>query len=129
MKQNKPKEYWIGPYENAVHPVGDPFYGGKTGREELPYTHVVESGFYEKLIGDLKNLVNIQCSSGNWNYDPYMQGMANGMILALSILEQKEPIFLNVPNKWLCDIKLSPTTLTDEELTDIITNDEDLKNE
>ncbi len=54
----------------------------------------------------IKNMVAIQCSSGNWNYDPYMHGMANGMILIEAMIEGKEPQYLDAPKKWLKDIKL-----------------------
>ncbi len=49
----------------------------------------------------LEELVGIQCSDGNWNADPYMQGMANGMILSLSTMTGKEPTFLEAPKRWL----------------------------
>lgn len=64
-------------------------------------------------INKIKELVKIQCSDGNWNYDSYMFGMANGMILVLSIIEDKEPEFLNAPKRWLCD---KPTTFHSLEL-------------
>ena len=50
----------------------------------------------------LRDLTQIQCSDGNWNYDPYMHGMANGMILALSLFEGGEPEYLESPTEWLC---------------------------
>ena len=49
----------------------------------------------------LKKCVDIQCSDGNWNYDGYMHGMANGMLLALGIFDGKDPRFLDAPKKWL----------------------------
>ena len=57
-----------------------------------------------KKIEQLKELVAVQCSAGNWNYDAYMHGLANGMILSLSILENKEPVYLDAPETWLKDI-------------------------
>ena len=48
-----------------------------------------------------KKVVDIQCSDGNWNYDPYQFGYANGMILALGIFDGKDPRFLEAPKKWL----------------------------
>lgn len=58
----------------------------------------------KKEIADLKDLLKVQCSNGNWNYDEYMYGMANGMILALSIFEHTEPKYLSAPKKWLKDL-------------------------
>lgn len=50
----------------------------------------------------LKEIVDIQCHDGNWNANRYMHGMANGLILALSIVEGNEnPAFLDAPAKWL----------------------------
>lgn len=37
-------------------------------------------------IDDLQNIVEIQCSPGNWDQDEYMRGMANGLSLAWNIL-------------------------------------------
>lgn len=55
-------------------------------------------------IEDLKNITKIQCSDGNWNYDPYMQGLANGMILSLAVLEDTEPQFKDAPEEgWLSE--------------------------
>jgi len=45
------------------------------------------------LINDLKNLVNIQGSKGNWDYNEYMRGMFNGMTLMIAIVEGREPIY------------------------------------
>lgn len=56
-----------------------------------------------KIMKDLEDILNIQCSNGNWNYDPYMMGLANGLIMANSIITNKEPKFLSAPKKWLKD--------------------------
>ena len=55
----------------------------------------------EDKIKDISDLVKLQCSNGNWNYDPYMHGMANGLILALATLTNEEPAYLEKPDKWL----------------------------
>ena len=56
----------------------------------------------------LKEMTAVQCSDGNWNYDPYMFGMANGMIFAISIFEDTEPHYLDAPEKWLKDLPERP---------------------
>lgn len=61
-----------------------------------------------KEIEQLRDLTKIQCAHGNWNYDPYMHGMANGMILALSIMEGTEPKYLDAPEQWLNGKKAEP---------------------
>lgn len=55
----------------------------------------------EEKIEELRTLVKTQMSDGNWNYDPYMHGMANGMILMLAVAEGKEPQYLDAPEKWI----------------------------
>lgn len=56
-----------------------------------------------KTVAILENLVAIQSSPGNFNYDPYMFGMANGMILMLATVTGTEPAYLDPPKKWLHD--------------------------
>lgn len=51
----------------------------------------------------LRNFRAIQFTSGNWDYAPYMQGMANGLELALSLFEDRDPVFLDPPAKWLSE--------------------------
>ena len=55
----------------------------------------------QKGIAALRNIVEIQTSDGNWNSSPYMQGMANGLIFALSLFERGRPQYLDPPDKWL----------------------------
>lgn len=52
----------------------------------------------------LREMKDVQCSDGNWNYDPYMHGMANGMIFAVSLFDDKEPEYLEAPERWLKDL-------------------------
>jgi hypothetical protein len=61
----------------------------------------------------LQDLIKTQTSDGNWNYDPYMHGMANGMIMSEAIIEDKEPKFLDAPEKWLKDAKISEKIIAD----------------
>lgn len=51
-------------------------------------------------IEALKEALKVQCSDGNWDYDPYMHGMANGMIFALSLFEAGRPKYLEAPLEW-----------------------------
>lgn len=62
----------------------------------------------KKEIEQLRDLTKIQCTHGNWNYDPYMHGMANGMILALAIMEGTEPKYLDAPDQYLKSKKTEP---------------------
>ncbi len=49
-------------------------------------------------IDRLRDLVKIQGEDGNWNDTPYMLGLYNGMELALSIMENREPTFRELTN-------------------------------
>ncbi len=57
-------------------------------------------GNIDKLF-QLKQLTDVQCDDGNWNYDPYMHGMANGMIFSQSVMEGCEPKYKDAPDTWL----------------------------
>ena len=57
----------------------------------------------EYSVKTLREMTAVQCSNGNWNYDPYMHGMANGMIFALSLFDGGEPKYLDAPKQWLKD--------------------------
>lgn len=52
-------------------------------------------------IEAIQDLLVIQGSNGNWNFDPYMQGLYNGLEIAYSIIVEKEPEFRNAPKVWL----------------------------
>lgn len=51
----------------------------------------------------LLSCIEVQCRKGNWNYDPYMHGMANGMIFAKACIEDTTPQYLSAPDKWIAD--------------------------
>ena len=51
----------------------------------------------------MRELLEVQGCDGNWNFDPYMHGLYNGIEFALSILEKREPAFRDAPDKWLAD--------------------------
>ena len=58
----------------------------------------------QNSVKSLREMIDIQCSDGNWNYDPYMHGMANGMLFALSLFDDKRPEYLKAPEVWLKDV-------------------------
>jgi len=53
----------------------------------------------KKRIGALKDVTDVQTSDGNWNHDAYMHGMANGLILAMAIMGDVKPEYLEAPEK------------------------------
>ena len=57
-----------------------------------------------KQIDLVKEMRDVQGMDGNWNFDPYMQGLYNGLEFAVSLLEKREPIFKDAPEKWLGDV-------------------------
>ena len=52
---------------------------------------------------DLDNIIKIQCSHGNWNYSAYMMGLANGLLIAKSVMTGEVAEFLEAPEEWLED--------------------------
>jgi len=52
---------------------------------------------YRVGLEALKEVTAIQCSPGNWDVDHYMHGMANGLILAVAIMEDRGPDYLTWP--------------------------------
>ena len=60
---------------------------------------------FSKVKANLKRVTDIHTGNGNWNYDPYMHGMANGLILASAIAEGTEPQYLTAPKKWIRKIE------------------------
>jgi hypothetical protein len=65
----------------------------------------------------LKDALDIQTADGNWNSDPYMHGMANGMIFCMAMLEDKEPEYLKAPKFWLSDLRVINDCLSGIEPT------------
>jgi len=56
---------------------------------------------YKRRIEDLKDICNIQCSKDNYDVSEYMRGMANGLLLAVSCFDDKEPKYFPAPKpKW-----------------------------
>lgn len=53
----------------------------------------------KKKIAQIKHCMDIQNSDGNWNYNEYMRGYSNGIILSYAIMENLEPEFLKIPEE------------------------------
>lgn len=66
-------------------------------------------------IKKLDDLVRIQLTDGNWNYDPYMHGMANGLLVAQAVVNDSEFEGLEAPEKWL-DSREGPVRPTEATL-------------
>lgn len=61
----------------------------------------------ETALKELDKVLTIQTADGNWNYDAYMHGMANGMIMARSCITGEDPDFIEAPKEWLADRPMS----------------------
>jgi hypothetical protein len=57
----------------------------------------------QNSLKKLRKMKVILCEDGNWNYDPYIQGLVNGLIFALSIFDGDQPDHLDSPKEWLGD--------------------------
>ena len=50
---------------------------------------------YEKSMGIANEMLELQGKNGNYNYDSYMLGLYNGMEYIVSLLEVREPKFID----------------------------------
>lgn len=64
----------------------------------------------EKKLALLKQMLEVQAQDGNWNYNFYTLGMYNGLEFAISVLEEREPVYKDEPNQWVKDLKRIKTT-------------------
>jgi hypothetical protein len=69
---------------------------------------------FKKAIESANDVLKVQGANGNWDYDPYMHGMYNGMEFILSMFENRSPEFREAPEKWLFQ---KPTT-TEKPITE-----------
>ena len=53
-----------------------------------------------KGIEALEAQVAVASSKGNYDCDPYMWGMANGLICALATMRDETPVYLDKPTEW-----------------------------
>jgi len=60
----------------------------------------------------MEDVLNIQLQHGNWNWDPYMHGMVNGMILQYAILLGVDPEYKTAPVVWECQRMWYRRTIT-----------------
>jgi hypothetical protein len=60
---------------------------------------------FDERLHDLEKMVDGQSSNGTWNCNPYMWGLANGLILALHTMrgEKGEVPYKHKPDEWLDD--------------------------
>ena len=56
---------------------------------------------YKQIIKSIDKLIKQQSKRGNYDYDPYMHGLLNGMIFIRSVITDEKPEFVDAPKKWL----------------------------
>ena len=81
--------------QRTASDYGTPCNDARTCSRQAP-----DSWDQEELLNEFDDLLAIQCSPGNWDHDPYLHGMANGVLLMRSIVSGEEPDFLDAPNEW-----------------------------
>jgi hypothetical protein len=79
---------------------------GSNGRTEEQVLHEMASVNSKSQpepepVAKMKELLEVQGRDGNWNLDPYMQGMYNGMELMVALAERRDPVFRKAPENWL----------------------------
>lgn len=62
----------------------------------------------KEILEKAKEMLDVQGANGNWDYDPYMHGLYNGMEFMLSLIEDREPAFRDAPEVWLKDKDTKP---------------------
>lgn len=66
----------------------------------------------------LNEMKDVACSDGIADYDPYFQGMANGIIFALGVMNaEPDPVFVDAPKQWL-DGRKQPRSYTFGDVRD-----------
>lgn len=74
--------------------------GGNKMSAEDEMSEISEMSEAVKAVGDM---LRVQGTDGNWNYNPYMHGMYNGLELALSVFEGRDPAYKEAPEKWIVE--------------------------
>jgi hypothetical protein len=52
------------------------------------------------LIKSMEDVLKVQAAAGNWDADPYMHGLLNGMIMMHSMAADVAPDFKSAPAYW-----------------------------
>lgn len=89
------------------------------GRDMGPILAKLEA--HENMVKKMREFLELQGSSGNWNYDPYMHGMYNGMEFLVAMAEDREVEYKEAPAVWLADIDISGMDPISEEYRPIST--------
>ncbi|MFG0161179.1 hypothetical protein ACF0MN_10995 [Legionella pneumophila] len=58
----------------------------------------------QRIKQNLSDVIKVQCSKGNYDCNAYMFGLANGLILAQSIVNNERPEYMEQPEQFLDDL-------------------------
>lgn len=96
---------------------GDSLYAAKQARETIRARLAQPE---PEPVAKMKELLEVQGRDGNWNFNPYMQGMYNGMELMVALAERRDPVFRKPPENWLsAPPQREWQGLTDEEAAEL----------
>ena len=54
----------------------------------------------KKILESIECVIIIQKASGTWDYDPYMHGLLNGMMLIEAMITDKKYNPYEAPKRW-----------------------------
>ena len=77
-----------------------------------------EDSVLVKHLEDLRGMHHVQHSPGNWNYSPYMHGLAMGLELALAAMEGREPDTDAPQTPYLSQLQASESEVREMILTE-----------
>jgi hypothetical protein len=80
--------------------LGDMAQSVRTLDDELP---IAVLRLIDRL---LRRAVKVASEQGNSRCNDHLHGMANGMILALAIIDGQPPEYLPTPDEWMTDLKV-----------------------
>ena len=63
--------------------------------EEIRNISTIKPIDYVARLSSLRELIKIQSQQGNWDFDKYMHGMLNGMILSAAVMQGVDPDYLH----------------------------------
>lgn len=94
-------DYYLGEEDFTIEEVAEHIlvkYGGEAAYEALKaFFRVLLT---QEMLEEFNGFIDLMSSPGNYDFDPYLHGMANGMIFMKSLVDGKEPQYLEAPTTW-----------------------------
>ena len=71
-------------------------------------------------VAKMREMLEVQGRDGTWNYSPYLRGIYNGMEFMLALVEDREPVYRDEPDKYYtAPPQREWVGLTDDEISDV----------